>query len=229
MIIRNATLLDGTRADIRLHEATIVAVAPTLRARPGEMGLDAEGGVLLPGLQDHHIHLLSLAAALSSFNCGTASSAEQFAQGLRRFADGKASLRATGYHENIAGAIDRAWLDAIIPEIPVRIQHRSGRLWYLNSAALRKTGHGSHTPLEVQDDVPTGRLYDADEWLREQWPMALPELSTVGHHLARRGVTGVTDATPSNGNDFLAVIRCARSGTMVTLPQRVARHGDIRP
>ncbi|MCX5190797.1 CoA transferase [Streptomyces sp. NBC_00268] len=44
---------------------------------------------------------------------------------------------------------------------------------------------------------PTGRVWRADEWLRERLPeAAAPSLAAVGRRLARHGITAVTDATP---------------------------------
>ena len=47
-------------------------------------------------------------------------------------------VRAVGYHEAVAGPLDRAALDEVSPPVPVRVQHRSGVLWTLNSAGLAR-------------------------------------------------------------------------------------------
>src|SRR3546814_19598361 len=67
---------------------------------------------------------------------------------------------------------------AHISDRPARIQHRGGRLWILNSAALNEllAGEGAPPPagLEIRNGWPTGRLYDADDWVRVRlsgpWP-----------------------------------------------------------
>ncbi|MGL4565437.1 MAG: hypothetical protein ACRCVD_09085, partial [Halioglobus sp.] len=41
-----------------------------LRPDAGDGDIDAGGGLLLPGLQDHHIHRLARAASLDSVRCG---------------------------------------------------------------------------------------------------------------------------------------------------------------
>ena len=56
--------------DVRIAEGRIEGIAEQIAPRAGETALDAEGGALLPGLHDHHIHLLALAAALESVACG---------------------------------------------------------------------------------------------------------------------------------------------------------------
>jgi predicted amidohydrolase YtcJ len=91
--------------------------------------LDATGGALLPGLHDHHIHLTALAARESSVECGppTVNSGEELARALSVAGDGW--LRGVGYHESVMGLPDAAALDRLRSDRPVRIQHRSGRMW----------------------------------------------------------------------------------------------------
>ncbi|ORC02594.1 amidohydrolase [Mycobacterium persicum] len=194
MLIRRATLLDGTRADVRV-DALIDEVGDGLVAAPGERVLDAAGGTVLPGLHDHHVHLRSAAAALDSLLVGppavcTKAVLVQALSEARPSSDGW--LRAIGYHESVAGRLDRNVLDALVPDIPVRIQHRSGALWILNSAALARIGLAGH---------PDGRLPSA----ASDWPDGLPRRETdlvrLSDRLTSMGVTGVTDATPDLGAD----------------------------
>ena len=58
------------RADVRLAGGLIAEYGPSLRPGPGEEVIDAGGGVLLPGLHDHHVHLRALAAATNSVPAG---------------------------------------------------------------------------------------------------------------------------------------------------------------
>ncbi|MBL7499428.1 amidohydrolase family protein [Frankia nepalensis] len=112
-----------------------------LRPRPGEEVVDARGGMLLPGLHDHHIHLLALAALASSVPVGPPAvrTEAELARALRAAAAATPPggwVRAVGYHESVAGDLDRHALDRIVADVPARVQHRSGALWVLNSAAL---------------------------------------------------------------------------------------------
>jgi cytosine/adenosine deaminase-related metal-dependent hydrolase len=50
----------GRIVDVRVAGGVISEVGPGLRPAPAETVMDARGGALLPGLHDHHIHLLSL-------------------------------------------------------------------------------------------------------------------------------------------------------------------------
>lgn len=71
MLIRRATLLDGTRVDIRTAER-IRDVADSLVPERGETVLDAAGATVIPGLHDHHVHVHAAAAALGSVRVGPA-------------------------------------------------------------------------------------------------------------------------------------------------------------
>ncbi|MFO0689904.1 MAG: amidohydrolase family protein [Myxococcota bacterium] len=240
MLIRDAEVA-GRRVDLRCSEGRIEALAGGIAPRAGEPVLEAGGGALLPGLHDHHLHLFALAAALRSIDCGPPKvrNAEALARALREAPSEAGWRRGTGYFESVAGPLDRDRLDRLAPGGPVRIQHRSGVAWFLNSAAL--TALGLDGPPDAAADArpgdgftgverdaagrATGRIFRADAWLRERLGAPTPpDLRTVGLRLARVGVTGVTDATPTNDLAQVALLRAAqRSGA---LPQRLRVMGD---
>jgi len=56
MLIRNATLADGRRRDVRVAGETVAAVRETVEPREGERVVDATGKRLLPGMIDAHVH-----------------------------------------------------------------------------------------------------------------------------------------------------------------------------
>jgi len=108
-----------------------------------------------------------------------------------------------GYHESVAGNLDRHILDRFVPDVPVRIQHRSGALWVLNGAALEAIGLDSSAEIPgVERDTygrPNGRLFRLDAWLRKRIPEEVPpDLAPVDRLLVKSGTTGVTDATEHN-------------------------------
>jgi len=57
MQIRNATLADGRRRDVRVVGERIESVAESVETREGERVVDATGKRLLPGMVDMHVHL----------------------------------------------------------------------------------------------------------------------------------------------------------------------------
>jgi predicted amidohydrolase YtcJ len=206
MLIRRGTLLDGAVMDVRVGER-IEEVGEGLVPRSGEEVVDARLGAVLPGLHDHHLHLRAAAAALDSLSVGppVVRTKDQLAQVLTNTPPGPDGwIRAVGYHESVAGELDRAALDALVPDTPARIQHRSGALWILNSAALTQVGLPDH---------PDGRLRSADH----RWSDALARRDTDLVELSRRltafGLTGVTDATPDlTADDIVSLVVAHRRG-----------------
>ncbi|MCU1376592.1 MAG: hypothetical protein JWO68_3878 [Actinomycetia bacterium] len=175
-------LIRGTEGgDVRITDGVVAQMAATLPRECGEEVVEASGGALLPGLHDHHVHLRSLAAARSSVDVAGGLDA------LVAVPPGDGWLRATGYHESIAGDLDRWVLDAVVGDRPVRVQHRTGELWVLSSAAARAVG--------LPDDHD-GRLWRQDEWLRDRVPVVVHDLAAVGTQAAAWGVAGFTDTTP---------------------------------
>lgn len=200
MLIGRAELEGGDIADVRIEGGRIAALGD-LAPLPGEATLQANGGLLLPGLHDHHMHAPALAASLASVRCGPpeVTDADALAACLRA-PEGAGWLRGIGYHESVAGLLDAAGLDLIVRDRPVRVQHRSGRLWMFNSAGLDHIL--SHQPappgLERVDGRYTGRLYDEDSWLKQALGGAPPSLASVSAMLTRCGVTGLTEMSPAN-------------------------------
>jgi predicted amidohydrolase YtcJ len=231
-LIRRAEIPGAGLVDLRIRAGVIAEISASPSAvKPGEKLLEAAGGALLPGLHDHHIHLLALAAAERSLPCGPPAVTDE-ARLVRRLLAGaaqpnaRAGLRGVGYHESVAGPLDRWRLDTWLPDTPLRILHRSGALWMLNSRALADVGLAEATPglpPGVECDAhgrPTGRLFRLDAWLRERSGRTeSPDLGAVGGRLARYGVTGLTDATPSNGPEELDCLAAAMD--CGALPQKV--------
>lgn len=192
--------VDGRLTDVLIRAGLVVEVGPGLSATVDAV-IDGQGGALIPGLHDHHLHLLALATARTSVSCGPPEVRDLagLARALGSAADGDGWIRGVGYHEAVAGPLDRTMLDALVPDRPVRVQHRGGALWTLNSRALDAVRHALDTSPDVERDdqgEPTGRLWRYDSRLRPALPAVRPDLAAVGRELATCGMTGVTDATP---------------------------------
>ena len=169
LILRNVEVAARPGLDVRLQDGRVAEIGERLAAR-GE-SLDGRGGALIPGLIDHHIHLLATAAQAQSLRLETIREATGFARALAQALAARpagAWLRATGYHERMAGELDRDLLDRLAPAHPVRVQHQTGSLWVLNSLALATLGAhlpGADLPGEVERDAnrrPTGRIWRGD-------------------------------------------------------------------
>lgn len=213
MLIQRASLLDDRLVDIRVG-TQIAEVADELMPRRGEDVFDAAGGTVLPGLHDHHVHLYSAAAAENSLRVGPPQvrDRDDLARALAGAKVGSDGwIRAVGYHDSVAGPLDRAVLDALTPPVPVRVQHRSGLVWMLNSAGLARIGLADHRD---------GRLRSIDP----SWSVGVQRrditLAGISRRLTRYGVTGVTDATPDLGAaDLVNLAELQRRGE---LRQRVS-------
>lgn len=197
LLIRGATLRDGERRDVLLVNGRIEALGIALPAGDAHV-IDAQGGCLLPGLHDHHLHLAATAAAYASVACGPPTVRDETDLALALATPGEGWLRGIAYHESVAGFLDRDQLDRIAPSRPVRIQHRSGRMWFFNSAGIDRLA-ASGVALPANLDCTSGRLFDGDAWLRTAIGGHPPSLTDLSHALVRLGVTGVTDMGPSNG------------------------------
>ena len=218
---------DRGHVDVRVVGDRIDDIAPGLAGRADDEVIDGHGGPILPGLHDHHVHLWAWAAAAASVEVGPPAvrSTHELAARLRAAPGAPDSwIRAIGYHDSVAGPLDAAALDRLVPDRPVRVQHRSGALWILNSRALEALGIGQvrvtpSTPPGVELDAAgraTGRMWREDTWLRSRLTAAVgsptPDLGTVSRRAASRGVTGLTDATPDLDDGALAALVSARTG-----------------
>ncbi|MDP3676687.1 MAG: amidohydrolase family protein [Novosphingobium sp.] len=226
LILRQARLEDGTLGDVGIASGLIAAMEPRLGRCDNDF--PGEGRLLLPGLADHHIHLLATAARLHSVDLAGMTSAVAVIGELRTKAamlGPGAWLRAVGYDERAGGIPDHMMLDAWLSDRPLRLQDRTGALWALNSAALALIGDPPW-PEAVETDAyghPSGRIWRGDDWLRSRIGGDPPDLAPLGRQLARCGVTSVTDAGAHNGPGEAALLAAqVRSGA---LPQRLTLMG----
>jgi predicted amidohydrolase YtcJ len=207
-VIRDAEV-EGRRVHIRFDGHTVLQVSPhAMTPLRGEEVVDAAGGAVLPGLHDHHIHLLATARAQTSIDVS---------QGLEPLATAPSG---TGWLRAVNGMdeLDAATLDRVVPDRPVRVQHHSGAMWALNSVALLAVGAGNaNEPGIERDDAgrPTGRLWRLDDWLGARIRDGAPDLASLGTQLSSFGITGVTDATPVIGAGAAEIFVAAN------LPQRI--------
>jgi predicted amidohydrolase YtcJ len=230
MLIVNAEIDGRCGQDVRSLDGIIQEIGPDLPRHPGEDVFDARGGALLPGLNDHHLHLFALAAAESSVRCGPpeVTNEEELAAALAR--PGSGGVRGIGYHSSVAGDLTRDDLDRWVPDRPVRIEHRSGKMWMFNSLGAAQLELDNEPDIPgIERDAggrPTGRLFRLGDWIRSRLGAGtFPDLSSLSRQLAGYGVTGVSDATPTVTDD--TVHELARSHSAGALLQRVQVMGGL--
>jgi predicted amidohydrolase YtcJ len=203
ILFRSVELRSREIVDVLIGDGAVQDVAPRLDL-DGVAEVEGRGGALLPGLHDHHIHLFATAAAASSVICGPPQvrTPEQLAIELAGV-PGAGWVRGIGYDESVAGPLDRHVLDGLLAGRPIRVQHRGGSLWSLNSLAVEALNLADVKDAGVERDEagrPTGRLWRMDHWLRHAISddPTPPALSALGMRLASFGITGVTDASPGD-------------------------------
>ena len=213
MLITGARRITGEPVAVRIAGNRLTEVAFELTATDDEPVLDARGGTLLSGLHDHHVHARAAVAALQSVKVGPphVRTPQQLTEALHRCAprtDGW--IRAVGYHDSAAGELDRHRLDELFAGAPVRIQHRSGALWIVNTPGLIALGWPDH---------PTGRFFRQDAEFATITAGEPMDFRPLGSALAAFGVTGITEATPNLGAADLEALDAAVHARQ--LPQRV--------
>lgn len=151
---------------------------------------------------DHHVHLLSTAAARLSVDVSAALTVAEVCAALAP--RGTGWLRGWGYDESLleeGRQPTRDDLDRANRRQPVVLHHRTGHAAVLNSAALAEVGEEGHPDGVLFDRhdvlgrvprVPTGALEAAAAEVSREW--------------ARRGVACFTDATRTNGLEELGLL-----------------------
>lgn len=203
ILVRNAEI-DGNICDLIWHDGVIERVGDSLAVDDHDV-LDADGGAVIPGLHDHHLHLMSLAASRASVVVGPPEvhTLEEFVDALTRACrqSRTKSVRAVGYHESVAGELTTERLDELVPDghdVAIRVQHRTGQMWILNNRAL---------------------AHDFD--VR---PVSHDDLLDTARELASYGVTGVTDMTPYAFIDDAVALSSLSRG----LPVRLTMTGGVQ-
>jgi predicted amidohydrolase YtcJ len=199
----------GSRAEIEGH------------AGPSTRVVDLDGGTLLPGINDSHIHAISLGYMTPPLNLDVGYPAVQsiadVAQMVRDAAAGRPAGEwivgqgwDVGYLAECAADPDRLLtrhdLDAAAPDHPVLLIDFSYHTAWVNTAVLQRVGldpDGDHTHDEAvvthPDGTPTGVLFE--RWQRAALelvpPMTDEQRETAARLVMRQlnslGITSITD------------------------------------
>ena len=245
LILANANVLTIDPSQPRAEAVAIcgnriaaVGTGPDIRrlaSRQTEV-VDCQGGTLLPGFNDAHIHLPGLGRRLQDLDCSplSAPSIAVVQSLVRKRAATLAPgdwVRGFGYDDRQLADRrhpNRRDLDAASPGCPVWLQHRSGHASVLNGIALDLAGIHRETPdppggVIERDELtgePTGVLLESESFLRTRLGRIRRAeefedgMLAAGRLLASYGITSVQDAGADNGIDrwetFKAFDRRAR-------------------
>lgn len=195
------------------------AAAMRALAGPGARVIDAGGRMVLPGLQDTHLHLqdsgheYASAAALDD-----ARGPDELVALLAAFARAQPHgpggprgwVQGVGFYTGVFhdGNLTRGLLDRAVPDRPAFILGSDGHNACINSAACREVGldaatadpAGGHFVRDAQG-MPTGMLHEsAVTWVQARMPAPSEADYAEGVRFAqalanRHGITGVIDAS----------------------------------
>ena len=211
------TMEENLYADAVLVEnGTVVAVGA--RDDLGKLAgdcrvVDLEGKAMLPGFIDPHSHIFQVAVSFLRVSFEGADNPADMAARVKAFieknniAPGQV-IAARDYDNNIMPGLANpslADLDAIAPQNPLIVHHKSGHMGLLNSAALKLAGITDDTPspeggrIEKQDGKLTGYLEEnAFFTVIQKLPMAgqdqlLGAFEDAQKQYASYGITTVQD------------------------------------
>jgi predicted amidohydrolase YtcJ len=185
--------------------------------------IEADGGMLVPGFIDTHVHFLAGGAALASVQLRDAQSPEEFAGRIEAFAKtaepGEWIMGGAWDHTLWGGKLPhRDWIDAVTPDNPLWIYRLDGHMALANSLALKQAGVDADTPdvaggeiIRDGDGRPTGILKDNAMLLVQEAVPAPTERQLQGYldaamrYVASNGVTTVHDMSDGVGDGWSGV------------------------
>ncbi|MGC5171160.1 amidohydrolase [Microbacterium sp. DT81.1] len=198
--IRNARIAGGGREllptdgpfDVFLEDGLIADIAPIGALTPRGAVLDAQGAWLVPGLWDHHVHVVQWALAAQREDLGSARSAAHAARIM-----GAAPVLTDGRRIG-TGFRDALWpdspslsvLDEATGDIPTYLINADVHSVWMNTAALRREGHepdGIGLLRETPAFEISRRLNDVEPAMGDRL------VARMAADAASRGVVGIVD------------------------------------
>lgn len=178
--------------DVFLADGVIVDIAPAGILSPRGEILRADGAWLIPGLWDHHVHVVQWALAAQREPLGHAHSAAHAARLMADAVDQADGRRVgTGFRDALWADVPTLdVLDAATGDIPTYLINADVHSVWLNTAALRREGH-EPDGIGILREGPafeiSRRLNDVDAGVGD----AL--VARMARHAAARGVVGLVD------------------------------------
>jgi len=230
-----------------MRVGSVDAVAPLIGDKTEVIA--ADGGMLVPGFIDTHVHFLSGGSSLASVQLRDAPTPEEFVRRIEAFAEnaepGEWITGGAWDHTNWGGELPRRdWIDEVTPDNPVWVSRLDGHMALANSLALQQAGVDADTPdiaggeiIRDDDGRPTGILKDNAMLLVQE---AIPEpterqldawLDAAMRYVAGHGVTTVHDMSDGVGDGWAGLEtyrRAAARGDLITRIYAVTPLGEWR-
>lgn len=177
--------------DIVIADGRIADIAPTGNLRPTGFVVDGEGGWLIPGLWDHHVHALQWALVADRVPLGEVSSAREAAAVMGAAAVSDGCRVGSGFRDGLwtdEPTLDL--LDATTGDVPTYLINADVHSVWLNSAAFRREGFAP---------VASGVLREEDAFeISRRLNAVDPEVADraverMARAAAARGVVGMVD------------------------------------
>ncbi|WP_055710895.1 amidohydrolase [Streptomyces torulosus] len=250
-VVLNGQVFTGTNGGARAQavavgtDGKVLAVGSNADIRrrigPRTVVIDADGGTVMPGIQDGHIHPLGAAAQSLNPSLGNASmTVEQFRARIQEMLDATASREPDGWLQvtdwNPVGLLpagtvaDKSLLDSLNTRRPIYLQGSDFHNSLVNSRALALAGVDRTTSdpaggkiVRGSDGEPTGLLVDEAQGLVARViPPASPDLILAAQKkmagaLLAAGITSFLDA--ACGEEFVNTY--AELMAKGVLPQRI--------
>lgn len=176
--------------------------------------IDLKGQFATPGLNDAHLHLISIGLTLNWIDTtpAAAPTLDSLLQAIKEQAENTPPgtwIRARGYDQtklDVRRHPHKSELDAVAPNHPVMVTRACGHVSIFNSEALRLSGVSETTPvpegglIEQKNGVLTGMVAETAQGLvRAAIPKATTEemidaIDAAGNMLLSYGITSVMDA-----------------------------------
>jgi predicted amidohydrolase YtcJ len=224
LALRNGAIytVDGARSwaeTIAIDDGRIVYVGNDAGAKdyigPQTQVVDLKGRMVLPGMQDVHIHPISGGIEANGCDLNAATTVEEYLAIIKKYADehpGEPWIRGGGWSMASfgPGALARKeLLDAIVPDRPVILWSRDGHTTWVNSRALEAGGITKDTPDPVDGRIdrdpktgePSGSLQEgASSLVSSKAPPNTDQVRDDGLRYSVRmlnsyGITGIQDAS----------------------------------
>jgi hypothetical protein len=223
LALRNGAIytVNGARSwaeTVAIDDGRIVYVGTDAGAKdyigPQTQVIDLKGRMVVPGMQDVHIHPISGGIEANGCDLNAATTVEEYLAIIKKYADehpnepwikgGGWSMASFG-----PGALARKELiDAIVPDRPVILWSRDGHTTWVNSKALEVAGITKDTPDPVDGRIdrdpktgePSGSLQEgASSLVSSKSPPNTDQVRDDGLRYAVKmlngyGITGIQDA-----------------------------------